>query len=166
MRNGNSLRQVRYPSQHQNQDHNKRPYTPCGRICLSATGGRYGRVYLSSPGCDAVAEGVTACEEGEQLLPARWWGQLFTGAALGPLPLFRPWGTVSCAGVGSASPWVERAVPEYVVHRHFGSFTAGKELQQLSSGEALRKMRSRSKSKRGGGRSHLGKVTASPPEFH
>lgn len=144
--------------------HNKHPHTPSWRIFISATGGRHGRVYLASPGCDAVAEGITACEEGEQLLPARWWGQLFTGTALGPLPLFRPWGAVSCASVGPASPWVQCAVTEYVVHRHFGSFAAGKELQQLSSDEAPRKMRS--KSKRGGGRAHLGKVTASPPEFH
>lgn len=146
--------------------HHKHPYMLCWRICISATGRRHRGVYLSSPGCDAVAEGITACEEGEQLLPARWWwwGQLFTGAALGPMPLFLPWGTVTCASVGPASPWVQCAVTEYVVHRHFGSFTAGKKLQQLSSDEAPRKMRS--ESKRGGGREHLGKVTASPPEFH
>lgn len=55
-----------------------------------------GKNYLAHSCRDAVAEGTASREEGQQLLPARGRRRQFlTGAPLGPLPLFGPWGGMS-----------------------------------------------------------------------
>lgn len=76
-----------------------------------------GKSYLAHSCRDAVAEGTTSREEGQQLLPARGRRRQFlTGAPLGPLPLFGPWGGMSGCGVGPTASRVQRVVPEDVVH--------------------------------------------------
>ncbi len=76
-----------------------------------------GKSYLAHSCRDAVAEGTASREEGQQLLPARGRRRQFlTGAPLGPLPLFGPWGGMSGCGVGPTASRVLSVVPEDVVH--------------------------------------------------
>lgn len=134
-------------------------------LIVKVSGGSYGGVYLAGSRRDAVAEGIAAGKEGKQLLPA--WGrrgQVFAGAALGPLPLLGPRSSVTCGSIGPAAPWVQRAVTEDVVH-HCTSCPSGLEHYSDSCQAARRHGNEQEQGKRGG-RAHLGKVTASSPEFH